>query len=700
MRVFHRGKISRTDSCKLITLIIISLLTIFASSVTASARDAASAAIAAADAKKYQQAYAYANKSRNPLAKKLVEWKYLRDKPKQAGYQRLINFARANPSWPFSRTLRIYAERRLLWGNAPIQTIARHFSTEKPASLAGYVAYAKLELARGNKQAARRWVLKAWLNTKLSPNTRNIILSKMRFLLTSKDMETRLWKLVHDQQTNEAVRTAKLISRRHVQAAKAAQLLIRRKSSGIAAYRRLPAVMKNKLALKYALARYYRRKKQTVTALRYLLQVPTRVSATYNQSAWWVEKRLVIRALLSPGYRKHWPSLYRLASRHGFKTGKNFEEGEFLAGWLALRKLGNAKTAVNHFLKLASRAKSRTQRARGDYWAARAYLVLGDAKSADRHFRLAAKTPTLYYALLAREALGMGNKPIHLAKASHSKADKARIASLELMQAVKLLKRGGAKRDLVSFVWPVARKIKSRASASAAASLFHDAGGPFLALRLAKAVGVYGFDIDNWAYPVRAMPRFKRIGYPVETAFIYGLSRQESEFNTTAGSSVGARGLMQLMPATAKRVARRHRVSHSTSKLKTHPSHNVMLGTALLGDLLKDFHGSYIMTMVGYNAGPRRATDWVARYGDPRGGRVDPIDWVESIPFTETRNYVQKVLQNIHVYRSRLAPRSMIGMSYDLQRGGTTGVVATGSIKKGSSCGKRKSIINLIQDCK
>ena len=266
------------------------------------------------------------------------------------------------------------------------------------------------------------------------------------------------------------------------------------------------------------------------------------------------------------------------------------------------------------------------------------------------------------------------------------------------MRAVYMLKKSGGDSQLGAFIWPIARKLKSRAEASAAADLLTSAGGPHLGVRLAKAASRYGYDIDNWGYPIRAMPRIKRIGKPVETAVIYALSRQESEFNATARSYVGARGLMQIMPSTAKRIARRYSLRHSTAKLTTHPGYNTMLGTALLGDLIDRFNGSYILTFVGYNAGPGRSDDWVKRYGDPRNGQTDPVDWIESIPFTETRKYVQKVMQNVQVYRSRLNPRAMVGLSRDLARGNPPSVTA-GGVRKKSRCGSRRSIASLLQDC-
>ncbi len=656
-------------------------------------------AVNAALLKNFDDAFSLARQARDPLTNKLVEWIYLRKEPKKAGYARLNAFVRNNPTWPRLGNLKSFAERRLLWGGASMQTLANHFRVNRPYSSAGYAALAKLELSRGNKKAARKAVLRAWMNPKLGDKTKATILSQLRGLLTRADHERRLWILIHAQKTNAAISTAGLISRQHVQAAKAAQALIRRRSNALTLYKRLPSSVRGKLAIKYALARYYRKKGNFTSALNILTSVSSKTSGVYDQAAWWVERRLVIRELLGRANKRHWKTLYTNARRHGFSRGKHFEEGEFLSGWIALRKLGRAKTAVGHFTKLASRAKSRTQKSRGAYWAGRAYLVLGDKANADKYYKRAARTPTLFYALLAREALGQGRKPIPIRTTNFDKATKNKVARLELVRAVSLLKRAGGNRELGSFVWPISRKVKTRAQASAAASIMHSLGGSHLSLRLAKAVGAYGIDIDNWSYPIRAMPKIKVIRGQVERSVVYALARQESEFSSTARSYVGARGLMQIMPATGRWLGKKYKLRHSTGRLILDPSYNVMMGTAYLSDIIANFNGSYIMSFAGYNAGPGNAKKWVKMYGDPRHNKLLAIDWIESIPLTETRKYVQKVMQNVHIYRSRLNPRAMTNISTDLARGTPPSISSTGKKKANAKCGNARSLTALIQGC-
>jgi len=218
------------------------------------------------------------------------------------------------------------------------------------------------------------------------------------------------------------------------------------------------------------------------------------------------------------------------------------------------------------------------------------------------------------------------------------------------------------------FVWPLAYAFNRRDDLAAVASLLWDAGGPSLAVRLAKAAGQRGVDLDNYGYPMRALPRFRHLGPPLEEAALLGLIRQESEFNAMAGSHAGAKGFMQLMPGTARREARVLRVPYRTSWLIARPSYNLMLGRHHLARLIEKFGGSYVLGFAAYNAGGGNVRKWLNTYGDFRSGRPDPVEWVEEIPITETRLYVQKVLQGTHVYRTRLK-RRMLPMTFDLWRG-------------------------------
>ncbi len=602
--------------------------------------------------------------------RKTAQWAWLRHNMRQASAEQLAGFAAANSRWPLASTFRAAAELKLLL-NADDATLARHFGRHRPASAAGHAALARHLLATGKRNEARAALHRAWRNVALPDAAVSYIRKNaaLRSLLTRADDEARLWRLIMAQQTLKAVRFARHMPRAHRQAAAAARALMRRQRGAIALYRKLPASMRGKQAVRYALARYYRRQQQPLKALAMLKNLPRDNARLIRADQWWTEKRLVARHLLQLKYRQHWRDAYRLAASHGFSSGKHAFRGEFLAGFIAFEKLGMPKTALKHFERLPKLAKSRTWKSQGWYWVGRARERLGDIAGARRAYEQAARTPTVYYGLLAREKLGLGRKPIPLKTATATTAAKCRVAAHELGRAVRLLKAAGeSKATMRMFVWPLAYSFNKPQELAAAAALLWDLSGPANAVRLAKAAGARGIDIDNYAYPVKALPPHRSKEKVLELPVVLSLVRQESEFDHSAYSRVGARGLMQLMPATARIEARHVGVRYHPNWLHTRPAYNLLLGRHHLARIMEHFSGSYAMAFAAYNAGGGNVRKWLKNYGDMRTGTPDPVEWVELIPFTETRTYVKKLLQGLHVYRTRLG-RPMQPMSKDLWRG-------------------------------
>ncbi len=600
-------------------------------------------------------------------ARKAATWLWLQAHLKRASAAELLNFANANPRWPRAGTFRALGELKLLLrGSQP--ELATYFAKHRPVSASGKVALARLLLARGETEKARALLKSAWRNPYLSTAAEEYIYRNMHGLLSRTDDAARLWRLIMAQRTRHAVRFARHLPPAYRQAAAAARALMLRRHGAVSAYRRLPASMRTQ-ALRYALARYYRKTGQTLKALSILKGLPASHARQIMPTQWWTEKRLIARYLLATRYRRHWRDAYRLAASHGFATpGKPAFRGEFLAGFIALEKLHEPKTALRHFLRLPKLAKSRTWKAKGWYWVGRAREALGDIDGARRAYRAAATTPTVYYGLLAREKLGLGRRPIPLKMAWPTAEAKCRVGSHELMRAARYLAAAGEKRRVRAFVWPLAYSFHKAPELAAAASWLWDISGPANAVRLAKAAGSRGIDIDNYGYPVRALPKHRSRENILELPVVLAITRQESEFDPHAGSHAGAHGLMQLMPSTARIEARVLGVSFRRGWLKSRPDYNLMLGRHHLARIMQNFGGSYALAFAAYNAGAGNVRKWLREYGDMRTGSPDPVEWVELIPITETRNYVQKVLQGTHVYRTRLK-RPMLPISRDLWRG-------------------------------
>ena len=647
----------------------------------------------------FMDAGSLAQRSGDEAAIKLVELLYLKDHWKEAGYGRIMNFLNVAPKWPLTETLLKRAEQTLYANHEPSNLILAHFAKRKPVTAEGRLALARANLTTGNSDGARTLVQQVWNDTDIDAAFEKTIISEFGGMLNTDDYKRRMWRMVYAQSPNGAIRNAKRLGGDYQNAAKVAQLLLRGVAGADKQYDRLPSTMREQVGMKYALVNYNRKLERFAKARAILVTVPGNATAMGDAAAWWTERRIVARHSVGINHRDSVRAAYQIAKSHGLSEGPEAVEAEFLSGWIALRSLKDADTALKHFNRLAEIAPSRTEKARAAYWIGRSFAALGDKANANAAFGDAAQHATIFYGQLAREQIGLGKVPENVNGGQPSAAAQARVDRDEVVRAFNLVARAKGNTSLNMFIWSLASRFNTADDMNAVAALTKDAGGATMALRLAKAAGQRNIDIDYWAYPTKALPNWPQMGKPVERSLVFGLSRQESEFDPKAGSKVGAQGLMQIMPGTARLIAKQYRLPYTPAKLMGDPAYNVKLGAAHLGDLVDDFSGSYVLTLVAYNAGPRRAREWVEEYGDPRGGQVDPIDWVESIPFQETRQYVQKVLQNVHVYRARLAPDTVHAMSADLKRGtpAELSVAATSAIEVPSCEGR--SMLALLKSC-
>lgn len=659
-------------------LLVEPISAIAAPQVSSSAVQAADLAIKG----RFSDAGAAAARSGDQAAVKLVELFYLKEHWKDAGYSRIMDFLNAAPKWPLAETFMKRAEQALYQGREPASLVLQHFANRKPLSAEGKLALARARTQQGDQKEAQQLVRQVWADADLSAEMEQPIIAEFGGMLTTDDMKRRMWRMVFAQSSNGAIRNAKRLGSDHQQAAKVAQALLRGTAGADKQYAKLPSAMREAMAMKFALARYHRKQERYAKARAILVSIPSTAAAMGDPEAWWTERRIIARRSVGPNHQDSARDAYKIAAGHGMADGAGAVEGEFLAGWIALRSLNDAQIAMKHFSRLSEIAPTRTEKARAYYWIGRARSAMGDKGGARQAFAEAAQHSTIYYGQLAREKIGQGSVPEQIESGQPSAAAQAKIDRDEVMRALKMVAGTKNKQHLNMFVWAISSRFNSVDEMNAAAAITQQVGGTTMALRLAKAAAQRNLDIDSWGYPVKALPNWTSIGSPVEKSLVYGLSRQESEFDPRAGSKVGAQGLMQLMPGTARLVAKQYRLSYAPAKLTGDPAYNVKLGAAHLADLVNDYNGSYVLTLVAYNAGPRRVREWVAEYGDPRGGKVDPIDWVESIPFQETRQYVQKVLQNVHVYRSRLAPQAVKPMTADLMRGAPQSISVAASAEE------------------
>jgi len=603
----------------------------------------------------------------DPAARMLIEWLYVLSPKLEAGHQRISQFIKSNPEWPRKSIMRTRAEQSLFRTRPAPNVVLNYYRFQKPTSAEGKLALARAYLTAGNKSKARRWVRDAWRENKMVKSLERAAFKEFRKLLSHADLRARMQFYIYARDIKAARRNAARLGSSYVKLVTAAQAYLSKSRKSRRAYLAVPAKLRNDTSLLYARVRGLRLKKKIVEARRLIAKAPKSRGNRGNLKRWWIERRLLAREALAAGAKSE---AYRLASTHGLpldaKYINDYIDAEFMSGWIALTHLKKTSVALIHFKRLEKAADGPRSKSAAAYWLSRTYKIRGNKALADKYLERSASRPRTYYGQLALDALGRSPTPIPLGNTQPTAA--SRLKSYNSVRALMYLNKLGFNSWGNSFFSQLPYAMKKPGDLAALSELATSYGLPHVALRVAKrSNSIYGYDFGRLQYPTNVLPRLKKIGRPIEMALVHAIIRQESEFNGAARSPVGAQGLMQMMPGTAKITAKKYGQRYSRKRLYN-PSYNLMLGTAHIGDLIHRFSGSYIMLIAAYNAGGGRVNQWNKKFGDPRTGAIDPIDWVESIPFNETRNYVKRVMENVHVYRSALNGGSKSTMTADLAR--------------------------------
>jgi len=523
-------------------------------------------------------------------------------------------------------------------------------------------------MKEGNDAAARLLVASAWRDYKLSEAVEKKILDRFGTMLTSEDHHARIDRLLYKDDpgvADTALRVAKLLSADEQQKVNARIAVLKRDDNAGSLLDALPEnATAGDVGLLFNRIQWLRRNRDE-EAWRLLLSAPSDPDKLLDLENWWIERRMNCRAALNSGQSR---VAYVIAVKHGLTSGDAYVEAEFLAGWIALRFLNEPKTAFGHFLAARIKARSSKAIALSEYWLGRTRVALGDSGSAANNFRVAALYPQYFYGQLARQVFD--ERPtLALPTEAPSPTDVQGFLANDAVRAIAVARAVEMDQVTSQFFLALARQLKSPGEIVLLVELAKASGKSQLALTLAKIAFNRDMPVGEYALPLGVLPEFQSLlDERVDPALVHALSRQESEFKADAKSSVGATGLMQLMPPTARVVAKQYNVKYEAAQL-TKPVYNIQLGEAFLGDLIHSYSGSYLLALAAYNAGGGRVQEWTKQFGDPRNPDVDPIDWIERIPFTETRNYVKKIMETLQLYRSRFAGDAALQLAQDLNRG-------------------------------
>jgi soluble lytic murein transglycosylase len=616
-------------------------------------------AIAKLDKGQLADAMAIRGQLRDKAARTLFDWLTIRAASRQVGFAAIDGFLKENPDWPARTLIRKRAEEALYLENLDAGTIRSFLGTQKPESALGKLALARISA----KSDAAALVKTVWREDDLTPDTEKRVLDEFGGLLGPADHAARADHFFYETEVAAAQRNAARAGSAYQAISKARTAVIRKTKDADALLAAVPASSRKEPGYQFALIQRLLSKDQDREAAKVMLDVPRDSVALVDPKAWWERRRWLARDILDLGDAK---TAYRIAAGHANTERAEIADAEFHAGWIALRFLNDPATARKHFAVVVQMGTTPITAGRGNYWMGRAEEAAGNKPAAQSYFASAAQFGTTYYGQIAKARLGGGSVPIQPIKPSAGA--RAAFDKNSAVRAIRLLYAAGARERAIPLIAETADGLRDAESLALLAELIDKQNDPRSLLIVGKAGVSNGFPLEAASWPLNGVPKFTPTGHSVEPAVVHAIARQESAFHAAAVSSAGARGLLQMLPETARRTAVKVGIPFDKNKLND-PMFNATLGAAHLGELVDNYDGSYILTFVAYNAGPGRARDWVQRYGDPRSPNVDPVDWVERIPFTETRNYVQRVMENVQVYRTRMNGPGSRTIEADLRRG-------------------------------
>jgi soluble lytic murein transglycosylase len=599
-------------------------------------------ALLAADQGDWTQARQLAAMAQDPVAAKLVLWLDATRSQGIGSFAEITAFVIDNPAWPSQKLLRQKAEQ-VLDANTSDLAIFSWFERNEPLTLPGAKRYASALMAAGETTRAQQVARTAWRNVDAQTvEDEDDFYATFGDALTNEDHARRIDRLLWGGRILPAQRILPLVDAGNHALGEARIALRQLSGSAPGLVALVPAELQGDPGLVFDQVRWYRRKENEAAARQVLLQY--RVDGA-QPDQFWQERGQLARGALNAGNAGE---AYRVASEHGFSSGSEFADSEWLAGWIALRFLQQPEIAARHFLTMFENVRHPVSRARGAYWLARTAAAMSDTETAVLWHKTAAQHAVSFYGQLSAAEIRPeqplrlpGDPPIGVAEAQL-------FESHELVRAIRLLTAAGERESQRAFVLRLADSSDEASWKDLTASLAHEIDRPDLAVAVARQSIRAGTPLVRNGYPVLPVAETA-----VESPLVYAIVRQESAFDVRAVSPAGAQGLMQLMPGTARSVAGTLGLPYSPSDLIGSPQYNLSLGSAYIANLLDRFAGSYILALAAYNAGPSRVNQWLSMNGDPRVGTDAAIDWIELIPFSETRNYVQRCLENLQVYRAR-----------------------------------------------
>ncbi|MDA7733193.1 lytic transglycosylase domain-containing protein [Candidatus Pelagibacter sp.] len=604
--------------------------------------------IKAMEKSQWTTALTNSKKAKDKSIYNFIQWRYLLTTGNQATFYDYIAFIKNNKDYPRISRVRYLAEQKLSTDKISPKKIINWFGADEPLSGYGMLVLGESFIQIGNSEKGIALIKRGWITAELSRANMKFLSKKYKKYLDAKDYINRADYLAWENKYWDLKRMLPYLPKDYQLLYTARQILMSKSYGVDQAIKNVPQKFKNDTGLNHDRLKWRRKRGRIDSSLEILFSIKNNKDYLVRPDKWWIERAIMTRALI---YKNKYETAYKVASQHSLDKGSEFAEAEWMSGWIALSFLNDPILAVDHFNNFYQNVSYPISLARGAYWLGRSYEKIGDKRQSEDWYREATKYLTTYYGQLAFIKINP-NQNFELEEQANVKDEYRKyFYNKELVKITHLLDELNKDKYTKNILRHLANDNIASGSEILAAELATNISRYDFAIQVSKLASYEKRFHNTFNYPIISVPQYVNGRKIPETAFILSLIRQESEFDMRANSHVGAQGLMQLMPYTAKLVAKQAKLPYSKSRLTSDPEYNINLGSHYIAGLILQYDGAYPFATAAYNAGPKRVKHWKKINKNPQKKQIDFVDWVELIPFKETRNYVQRVMENYNVYR-------------------------------------------------
>ena len=597
---------------------------------------------------KWPDALNTAKKAKDKSIYNFIQWRHLLTKGNRASFYDYKSFIDINENYPRIGRVKYLAEHKLSTDKISPKKIINWFGSSDPLSGFGEIILGESLILNGDDKRGIELIKKGWVTADLTKSELKFFRKKYKAYLNADDYIKRADYLAWNNKYWDLKRLLRYLPKDYELLYNARQLLMSKSYGVDNAISKVPTKFKNDAGLNYDRLKWRRKRGRVDSSVEILLNIKNTKEYLVRPDKWWEEREIISRSLI---YKKKYELAYKIASNHAMEEGPEFAAAEWMSGWIALSFLNDPLLAKDHFENFYNNVGYPISVARGAYWLGRANKELGYKELSDKWFKEASNYLTTYYGQLAFIELNSDNT-FELSKDTKvNKEYRDNFFKKEIVKVIYLLDELDEDKYSKHMLRHLALDNIENGSEILAAELATNIERFDFAIQISKIASYEKRFHNKYNYPIIGTPTYINGRKIPESAFILSIIRQESEFDLSANSHAGAKGLMQLMPYTAKLVSKQAKLPYSKSRLTSDPEYNINLGSHYIAGLILEYEGAYPFAIAAYNAGPKRVRYWKKINKNPQKNQIDYVDWIELIKFKETRNYVQRVLENYNVYR-------------------------------------------------